>query len=229
MRSRWIKTCWLSLSFSGLFIYDIILTYYGPTSIFLLLRLFRIGRILHFIPWTRGIRKLILAFVKSIPALFNISIVLFLLMIVYSMFGMFNFANVKKEFMIDDMFNFETFWNSMICLFMTSTSSAWTNLLMPIMNTPPDCDPYAENPGTGAIGECSSPVLGVIFFITYVPLAFLLIIHLYITVVLEIFNSEDPEGLCDDDLQTFFEIWKTFDPEDTQFIPYRSGQSLNWQ
>lgn len=187
----------------------------------MVLRLGRIGRILHVIPWTRRIRKLLLAFVKSIPALFNIAFVLFLTMVIFSLIGMFNFAYVKKEVEISDLFNFETFWSSLICLFMTSTTTAWDGLLLPIMNKPPYCDPLAEHPGFDVTGDCSSPILGITFFITYVLLSFLLLIQLYVAVVLEIINSKDTEGLSDHDLQEFCKTWKKFDPDGTQLIPYR--------
>lgn len=195
--------------------------YFFSPSAFPIFRLARISRILYVVRCARGIRKLLLAFVMSLPALFNIGLILFVIMVTFSIFGMFNFAYVKKEFMIDDMFNFETFWNSMTCMFMISTSSGWGDMLMTIMNTPPDCDPYMENPGTTVRGDCSSPTMGIVFFVTYVVLYFLLVVHMYIAVVLETFNSEETEALCDDDLQNFYKTWEKFDPDASQFILYR--------
>lgn len=162
-----------------------------------------------------------MAFVMSLPALVNIGFVLLLIMVTYSIFGMFNFAYVKKEAWINDMFNFETFWNSLICMFLTGTSTSWDGLLIPIISTPPDCDPYTDSPGLTALGDCGSPVLGVVFLTTYVLLSFLLVLHLYITVALAMFNTEDPETLSDDDVKKFYDTWKTFDPDASQFIPYR--------
>lgn len=162
-----------------------------------------------------------MAFVKSLPALLNIAFVLFLTMVVYSLIGMFNFAYVKKDFEIDDFFNFKTFCSSFICMFMTSTTTVWDGLLLPIMNRPPSCDPFAEHPGSDVTGDCSSPILGIVFFSTYLLLTFLLLIQLYITVALEIINSEDTEGLSDIDLQRFCNTWKRFDPDGTDLIPYR--------
>lgn len=208
------------LSLPALFIAELLWYFFSPT-IFLLLRLFRITRVLHFLPWTRRVRKLLLAFLKSLPALFNIAFVLVLTMVVYSLIGMFNFAYVKKEFAIDDFFNFETFCSSFICMFLTSTTTGWDGLLIPIMTSPPACDPAAQHPGSDVVGECSSPVLGVAFFISYLLLTFLLLIQLYITVAMEIINSQDTEGLSDIDLQRFCNSWKRFDPEGTDLIPYR--------
>lgn len=202
-----------SLSLSGVFIEELMYYYIFPAPTFAFLRLFRVCRVLHAIPLTRRIRKLLLAFVKSVPALFNLAFVLFLVMAIFSLIGQFNFAYVKKEAEIDDLFNFETFWSSLICMFMTSSTARWSGLLLPIMSTPPDCDPFD--------GDCGSPALGVAFFTAYIVLSFLLLIQLYITVVMVIINSEDAEALCDNDLQNFCKTWMKFDPDGTQLIPYR--------
>lgn len=198
---------------------DLMAVYFWPEPLFVILRLFRMCRVLHVIPLTRRIRKVLLAFVKSLPALFNIAFVLLLVMVIFSLIGMFNFSNVKKEAAIDDVVNFETFFSSMVCLFLTSSTADWGGLLISIMNKAPDCDPFLEHPGTN--GDCSSLIPGVAFFSTYIILSFLLLIQLYITVVMEIINSEDTEALCDNDLQDFCKIWKKFDPDGTQLIPYR--------
>lgn len=211
---------------SGVLIADLMQRYFIAIIFYPFLRVVRIGRILHIFRLTRGVRKLLLAFVKSLPALFNISFVLFVMMFIFSIIGMFSFAHVKREAVIDDMFNFETFWNSLICMFMVGPSSGWGGLLLPIMNIPPDCDPHAENPGTMAVGDCGSPVLGVAFFSSFIVLSFLLVIHLYIAVILGTFNSEDTEVLSDEDLHKFYKTWRKFDPDATQFIPYRSVQTL---
>uniref|UniRef100_A0A452IFV9 Ion transport domain-containing protein n=1 Tax=Gopherus agassizii TaxID=38772 RepID=A0A452IFV9_9SAUR len=110
------------------------------------IRLARIGRVLRLIRGAKGIRTLLFALMMSLPALFNIGLLLFLVMFIYAIFGMANFAYVKKEHGIDDMFNFQTFANSMLCLFQITTSAGWDGLLNPILNTgPPYCDPNLKN------------------------------------------------------------------------------------
>ncbi|XP_073327419.1 sodium channel protein type 4 subunit alpha B-like [Pagrus major] len=204
----------------SLFLADLMEKYFVSPTAFSMLRLVRVARILCLIRYARGIQKLLTAFVGLLPALFNIGLVLLLLMVTFSIFGMFNFAYVKREAMIDDMFNFETFWNSMICVFMISTTSGWGGMLYPMMNNPPDCDPYAEHPGSMVRGDCGNPTVGIIFFVTFVCLSYLLVVHLYLTVILETLNSEDTEMLSDDDLQRFYKTWSKFDPNASQFIPY---------
>ncbi|XP_078017902.1 sodium channel protein type 4 subunit alpha B isoform X2 [Epinephelus lanceolatus] len=211
------------LSIVGLLLADIIEKYFVSPTLFRVIRLARIGRVLRLIRGAKGIRTLLFALMMSLPALFNIGLLLFLIMFIFSIFGMSNFAYVRKEAMIDDMFNFETFGNSMICLFMITTSAGWDGLLNPIMNTPPDCDPDLENPGSLVRGDCGSPGIGIIFFTTYIIMSFLVVVNMYIAIILENFNvatEESADPLCEDDFEMFYETWEKFDPDASQFIQY---------
>ncbi|EMP36124.1 Sodium channel protein type 5 subunit alpha [Chelonia mydas] len=193
--------------------------YFSPT-LFRVIRLAEIGRILRLVRAAKGIRTLLFALMMSLPALFNIGLLLFLVMFIYAIFGMANFAYVPWESGIDDMFNFQTFANSILCLFQMTTSAGWDGLLSPILNTgPPFCDPNIR----GAVGECGKPAVGIIFFVSYIIISFLIVVNMYIAVILENFNvateeSTDPVG--EDDFDMFYKIWEKFDPEATQFIEY---------
>ena len=51
-------------------------------------RVFRVGRVLRLVKSAKGIRTLLFSLAVSIPALFNIGLLLFLVMFIYSIFGM---------------------------------------------------------------------------------------------------------------------------------------------
>ncbi|XP_056090591.1 sodium channel protein type 4 subunit alpha B [Rhinichthys klamathensis goyatoka] len=211
------------LSISGLLLADLIEKYFVSPTLFRVIRLARIGRVLRLIRGAKGIRTLLFALMMSLPALFNIGLLLFLIMFIFSIFGMSNFAYVKKEAGIDDMFNFETFGNSIICLFMITTSAGWDGLLSPILNSPPNCDPYVENPGSPIRGNCGSPAVGIVFFCSYIVMSFLVVVNMYIAIILENFNvatEESGDPLCEDDFEMFYETWEKFDPSASQFIDY---------
>ncbi|XP_031412911.1 sodium channel protein type 4 subunit alpha isoform X1 [Meleagris gallopavo] len=212
------------LSIAGIVLSDIIEKYFVSPTLFRVIRLARIGRVLRLIRGAKGIRTLLFALMMSLPALFNIGLLLFLVMFIYSIFGMSNFAYVKKEAGIDDIFNFETFGNSIICLFQITTSAGWDGLLSPILNSgPPDCDPNLENPGSSIKGNCGNPSIGIFFFCSYIIISFLIVVNMYIAIILENFNvatEESSEPLCEDDFEMFYEIWEKFDPDATQFIAY---------
>ncbi|XP_073437618.1 sodium channel protein type 5 subunit alpha-like isoform X7 [Dendrobates tinctorius] len=212
------------LSIVGIVLSDIIKNYFVSPTLFRIIRLARIGRVLRLIRGAKGIRTLLFALMMSLPALFNIGLLLFLVMFIYAIFGMSNFAYVKKEAGIDDMFNFETFGNSMICLFQITTSAGWDGLLSPILNSKePDCDPNLPNPGSTTVGNCGNPPVGIVFFVSYIIISFLIVVNMYIAIILENFSvatEESTEPLSEDDFEMFYEVWEKFDPEATQFIDY---------
>ncbi|KAG8521590.1 Sodium channel protein type 11 subunit alpha [Galemys pyrenaicus] len=187
-----------------------------PPTLFRIIRLARIGRILRLVRAARGIRTLLFALMMSLPSLFNIGLLLFLVMFIYAIFGMKCFSDVKMEAGIDDIFNFQTFVGSMLCLFQITTSAGWDSLLRPMLREDAaGCDPKTQNCGRSAIA--------IAYFVSYIIISFLIVVNMYIAVILENFNtateeSEDPLG--EDDFEIFYEVWEKFDPEATQFIKY---------
>lgn len=203
---------------------DLIEKYFVSPTLFRVIRLARIGRILRLIKGAKGIRTLLFALMMSLPALFNIGLLLFLIMFIFSIFAMSNFAYVKKEAGIDDIFNFETFGGSIICLFQITTSAGWDGLLLPMLNREsPDCDPDFEHPGTDVRGNCGNPGMGMMFFCSYIIISFLVVVNMYIAIILENFNvaqEESGDALCEEDFEMFNETWEKFDLDGTQFIEY---------
>uniref|UniRef100_A0A8C0YSN9 Sodium channel protein n=1 Tax=Cyprinus carpio carpio TaxID=630221 RepID=A0A8C0YSN9_CYPCA len=204
--------------------------YFVSPTLFRVIRLARIGRVLRLIRAAKGIRTLLFALMMSLPALFNIGLLLFLVMFIYAIFGMANFAYVKKQGGIDDMFNFETFGNSMICLFQITTSAGWDNLLDPILNnSPEECSSSYINTGTNTKGNCGNPSVGIAFFVSYIIISFLIVVNMYIAIILENFSvatEESTEPLSEDDFEMFYEVWEKFDVEATHFIEYSKLSSF---
>ncbi|KAL0966557.1 hypothetical protein UPYG_G00296740 [Umbra pygmaea] len=218
------------LSIVGIVLADIIEKYFVSPTLFRVIRLARIGRVLRLIRGAKGIRTLLFALMMSMPALFNIGLLLFLVMFIYAIFGMANFAYVKKKEGIDDMFNFETFGNSMICLFQISTSAGWDNILEPIMtNSPEECEPHAVNTGTNVRGNCGNPSVAITFCVSYIIISFLIVVNMYIAIILENFSvatEESTEPLSEDDFEMFYEVWEKFDVEATHFIEFSKLSSF---
>ena len=184
-------------------------------------RVFRLARLLRFFEGAKGIRSLLFALVKSLPGLANIGCLLFLFMFIYACIGMSLWGNVKHTGYLDDVVNFETFFSSLLLLFRIATAAGWNTILEPMMVQPPDCD---ENKDNLPNGDCGTPWLAVIYFVSYILLIFLVTVNMYIAVILENFNEaqqQDEIGLCEEDMDAYIATWETFDPEATQFIHYR--------
>jgi len=77
----------------------------------------KIGRILRLIKGAKGIRTLLFSLVMAFPALINIALLLFLVMFIFSVFGMSQFKNVKIRYGFDDVHNFQTFIKTFTLLF----------------------------------------------------------------------------------------------------------------
>ncbi|XP_039291754.1 sodium channel protein para isoform X2 [Nilaparvata lugens] len=208
------------LSILGLVLSDLIEKYFVSPTLLRVVRVAKVGRVLRLVKGAKGIRTLLFALAMSLPALFNICLLLFLVMFIFAIFGMSFFMHVKEKGGLDDVYNFKTFGQSMILLFQMSTSAGWDGVLDGIINED-DCD--LPNPEMGSPGNCGSSTVGITFLLSYLVISFLIVINMYIAVILENYSqaTEDvQEGLTDDDYDMYYEIWQQFDPDGTQYIRY---------
>lgn len=108
------------LSLAGLVLSDLISKYFVSPTLLRVVRVAKVGRVLRLVKGAKGIRTLLFALAMSLPALFNICLLLFLVMFIFAIFGMSFFMNVDSHGGLDDDYNFRTFGQSMILLFMVS-------------------------------------------------------------------------------------------------------------
>ncbi|XP_015185101.1 PREDICTED: sodium channel protein para isoform X8 [Polistes dominula] len=208
------------LSILGLVLSDIIEKYFVSPTLLRVVRVAKVGRVLRLVKGAKGIRTLLFALAMSLPALFNICLLLFLVMFIFAIFGMSFFMHVKDKSGLDDVYNFKTFGQSMILLFQMSTSAGWDGVLDGIINEE-DCQ--EPNNEIGYPGNCGSSTIGIAYLLSYLVISFLIVINMYIAVILENYSqaTEDvQEGLTDDDYDMYYEIWQQFDPKGTQYIRY---------
>ncbi|XP_016020920.2 sodium channel protein type 7 subunit alpha isoform X1 [Rousettus aegyptiacus] len=209
-------------SITGLLLPLMVGYYLVPPS---LVQLILLSRIIHILRPGKGpkvFHDLLLPLMLSLPALLNISLLIFLVMFIYAIFGMYNFAYVKKEAGINDVSNFETFGSSMLCLFQVTIFAGWDGMLNAVFNSKwSDCDPDKINPGTQVRGDCGNPFVGIIYFVSYILISWLIIVNMYIVVVMELLNiasKKKIKALSEDDFRKFFQVWQRFDPDKTQYI-----------
>ncbi|XP_025026429.1 sodium channel protein type 10 subunit alpha-like [Python bivittatus] len=194
-----------------------------PPTILRVIRVIRISRLLRLIRGARGLRTLLFALLMSLPALTNIGLLLFLIMFIYAIFGMANFACASWKQGIDDIFNFQTFGNSMLCLFQITTSAGWNELLGPMLTHQDNYLCALNINSTPQKSPCVNSGVAIAYFVSYIIISFLIVVNMYIAVILENLNvatEESTEPLNDDDFEIFYEIWAKFDPKATQFISY---------
>ncbi|RMZ93884.1 sodium channel para isoform X6 [Brachionus plicatilis] len=196
---------------------------FSPT-ILRVVRVVRIGRILRLVKGARGIRTLLFALAISMPALINIGLLLLLVIFIYAIFGMFFFMYVKYDAGLNELFNFENIYRSMITLFPLCTSAGWASVLKALTNDhPPDCDPTVPTLSQISKGNCSNSTIAIPYLISYLVISFLVVVNMYIAVILENFSQareEVQQGLTNDDYDMYYEVWQRFDPDCTEFISY---------
>ena len=148
------------------------------------LPIFRIARLLRLVEFAKGIRQLLWALMISVPALFNVGTLLFMVMFIYAIMGMSAFGHVKRAGELNDTVNFETFFSSLLLLFRLATGSGWNDIMEALLLEPPDCDPSYLNLPYGNCGSFGA----VIYLASYIIVVFLVIVNTYVAIILEKVN-----------------------------------------
>ncbi|XP_014771226.1 sodium channel protein 1 brain [Octopus bimaculoides] len=236
LRIHYLRNLWnvfdflvVSLSVVDAFLNDVFgAGMFMNPSLLRVARMFRIGRIIRLIKWAKGMRKLLFALVISLPALFNIGALLFLVMFIYTIIGMSSFGQIKLSGALNDQVNFQTFGKTFLLLVRLATSAGWNDILGPLLIQPPNCDPNYTTTSTGekiklVNGDCGMPWLAISYMVSYIIIVFMIVFNMYIAVILENFNqahAQEEVGITEDDLDMFYGVWEQYDPLATQFIKH---------
>jgi hypothetical protein len=95
----------------------------------LVIRAFRIGRMLKLFRRFKSLKIIFQTFLVSLPALANVGSLLLLLLYIYSILGMFLFAGVKQNYPLDDNLNFKNIGYSMLTMIRVSTGENWHEIM----------------------------------------------------------------------------------------------------
>ncbi|CAG5133642.1 unnamed protein product, partial [Candidula unifasciata] len=181
-----------------------------------IVRVFHIGRVLRLIKAAKGIRKLLFAIIISLPAVFNIGALLFMIMFVYAIIGMSLFGTVRLTGVFNEIVNFRTFGNSFMLLLRLSTAAGWNDVLEALLVKEPYCNPkhftLPDNTTRhSSHGDCGIPYLAIPYMVSYIILVWLIVVNMYIA---------EEVGITEDDFDMFYTVWEKYDPFATQFIKY---------
>ncbi|XP_041352774.1 sodium channel protein para-like isoform X1 [Gigantopelta aegis] len=194
----------LALSLSGF-----MKNFFVSPTLLRVIRVFRVGRVLRLVKSAKGIRTLLFSLAVSLPALFNIGLLLALVMFIYAIMGMNFFRNAELKEGLDDAFNFRTFYQSFVLLFQMCTSAGWDGVLSGLIyRCPPE-------------GQCGEYMVAVMYLVSYLVISFLVVVNMYIAVILENFSQateEVQQGLTPDDFDMYYEKWEKYDPDATEYI-----------
>ena len=136
LRIHYFRSAWnvfdftiVVISILAIALADIFTSVGVSPSIIRVLRVLRVGRVFRIIRTSKGIRKLMYSLFMSLPALFNIGCLLFLVIFIFAIIGMNIFGHVGHTGgNVDDVINFHTFPMALLTLFRVSTVAGWDNL-----------------------------------------------------------------------------------------------------
>ena len=182
-----------------------------------ILRIFRIARLFKFLERGKGVRKLIVALVISLPSIFNVGMLIFIIVFIYAIIGMSLFGNIKPRGNLDKMMNFQDFWSSMLLLFRLITSAGWNDVLDSLSE---DCKSSCS---THPRRSCTGKPTAALYLVSYVLIMFLIMVNMFIAILLESVNAvykEDEFVIGETTIANFYDVWSSFAPRGEAFIPY---------
>jgi len=125
-------------------------------------RLFRIFRVLRLVTARPQLKKLITILIQTIPAIFDIILLMFIVFYIYSVMGSFLFADVDKALWGD-------FLSSMLTLFKVLTLEGWSDIMDAVMLK----HPWAW-----------------VYFISFIIIASFILFNLFVAVIISKMQKE---------------------------------------
>ena len=151
----------LVLSFIPLLVPKIMTTNLAILRVFWLVR---VGKVLRVVEGATGLRAIILALRMALPGMVSLGLILFFIIIIFAIIGTTVFGNVKLRGDFDDVYNFSSFFKTVIVLFSVSTSGGFDGVLAAIFD---DTDCKVEDDEDGVVGDCGSYGVGILFLVIY--------------------------------------------------------------
>jgi hypothetical protein len=201
-------------------------------------RSLRIGRLIRLVRGAPKLRELINTLVLTLPALGNISAVLFLLYFIYAVLGVQLFAKIKYGDALNAQANFRDFGGAMMMLFRSATGENWNGVMYDLGNQL-DCElediaynsslcGFSSDSDCIPLEGCGSPV-AFFYYITFTLFVTFVFFNLFIAVILEaseISTEAEEESLGEEHLTQFMKQWVIYDPNDHRSITVANLRQL---
>ncbi|CAL1286545.1 unnamed protein product [Larinioides sclopetarius] len=148
LRKFYFKDYWnifslaiLILDIIGEVIQQVLRTSANLLSFVYAFRILQIFDLLHLTKFFTDLRLLTYAIVGSFTSLLHLSVLMCLVIFIYSILGMWIFGHIKKHSVINNFVNFENLVNSAILLFRLSTAEDYDSIYKDLTLEYPFCDP----------------------------------------------------------------------------------------
>ena len=157
------------------------------------LRLARILRALRLVSVVPQLQLIVGSLIKSLPSMMYVSILLMLMFYVYAVMGVFLWSD-------NDPVHFRNLQTSMLSLFRVVTLEDWTDIMYIQMwgsdqypFSPEDREKYA-----GQFNSSASPVIGAVYFVSFVLMGTMIMLNLFIGVIIQSMEEAQDEQAADD-------------------------------
>jgi hypothetical protein len=211
------------------------------------IRIFRVARLFRLLRFMKGVNKIFMALVYSLPKLANVSFLLVLLLILFGILGVQLFAKNKLSGSLDSHGNFQDFPRAFITLFRAMTGEAWNEMMHDLSKDEKDyllgpkisderswCSPASlwdtDSVDTFRIlkdkcmiahpNQCREYAFTAeIYFVGFCLIITFMVLNLVIAVILE--GYQDGKEHCEGEvIDVCIKMWKKYDDNYTMFIPF---------
>ena len=168
------------------------------------LRIFRVGRLLRLLHKMKTLNALFWTLVYSIPSVWNIGLLLFVILFIYAVIAM--HILTEYEHAQHDTVNADNFFNAMAMLYRVCTEDGWTDLYISYLEAWPSNQRYQVR----------------IYFMSFFVVGTMIAINLFIAVVLDSFSENEKEFARKDQfelIEIWRDIWEYFDCDATKKVP----------
>jgi hypothetical protein len=160
--------------------------------------------------------KMLLA---SVPSIFNISIVLMMVLVIYSIVLVELFSLTRFGPYTDELASFRTFGNTLLMLFRMTTGENWHYVMHDIMVEPPYCvgaDDYLDT-------DCGSKYWALFLMLSFYIIGTYILVNMFIVAVIDNFSYTYHRDIrasfvTRSDIRRFKRVWAQFDPQATGYI-----------
>ena len=221
-----------------LFIFGLISGNGGGASVF---RVLRIARVFRLVKRLNGLNILFKTLLISLPTMLNVGGLMFIFFFIFAVLGMNLFGKVETS---ETYANFQHFGWALLTLLRMSTGEAWNGIMEEMMVKPPDCEnakePYCKDLATNQalvgvpeanctgsdaswitkVDNCGSDI-AILYMVVFVLFGSFIFLNLVIAVVLENFSlmlKLDAGPITPLDIRGFEHVWSSFDPRAKGYI-----------
>eukprot|EP01063_Lacrimia_lanifica_P024399 TRINITY_DN32319_c0_g1_i1.p1 TRINITY_DN32319_c0_g1~~TRINITY_DN32319_c0_g1_i1.p1 ORF type:complete len:1775 (+),score=628.16 TRINITY_DN32319_c0_g1_i1:139-5463(+) len=190
-------------------------------------RMLRVARIFRLMTHASGMKYLFKTLILSLPAIFNITLLLLVMMLIYAVFGKSMFGNLRNAAHINNDANFRSTAGAMGHMFRVLTLDNWHYLLRDAMGEGAVCTQVG---GDEWIDDCGSSRVALAFYLSFYVFGVYIFINLILAVILDNFGhifSVDGYCLSEKDIVTLDLEWLKIDTQCAGDLPrYQVRQML---